>query len=66
MIENKNNIAIAPTYTTINNNAKNSHSSKNNMKDEKIKLATRNNKENTGCCANTTITAQKTKAIEQI
>jgi hypothetical protein len=66
IIANKNKIAIAPTYTTINNNAKNSHSNKNNKKDENIKQETKNNKENTECCDIITITALKIKATEKI
>ena len=49
IIANRKRIAIAPTYTTINNNARNSHSRRNSKNAEDKKLATKNNKENTGC-----------------
>lgn len=64
IIENKNKIAIAPTYISIKSNPKNSHSNISNKKAENKKLLTKKSKENTGCFAKTTIDELKTKNVE--
>ena len=66
MIENKNKIAIAPTYINIKSSPKNSHSNKNNKNDENKKLVTKKSNEKTGCWDKTTIDELKTKNMENI
>ena len=50
IIENKNKIAIAPTYIVIKIKAKNSHSKAKSIKAERMKEEIRNKSEKTGCC----------------
>jgi len=64
MIENKNKIAMAPTYINIKSSPKNSHSNRNNKNAENKKLVTKKSNEKTGCCDKTTMDELKTKNIE--
>ena len=50
IIENKNKIAIAPTYIVIKIKARNSHSKVKSIKAERMKEKIKNKSEKTGCC----------------